>query len=285
MSKLTVVQCFCGNAPASASTKVQEAFCSFTCPGHASQTCGAGDHLTTYARTGTVPAGPANPATYGSLGCYTEATSGRALTGPLYTDDSLTTEKCAAKCAGFKYFGLEYRRECFCGNEPLGTGSVKVSQLECPYNCPGYRTQSCGGDNRLNLYEFGAAPVPETPLETAYSRDGCYSEAYLSPLAQGQRTLTSKQYFDDAMTVEKCATTCAGYTYFGLEYGRECFCGKSFTAGTANAAESDCSFACSGDGTQKCGAGDRLDIYKFGSRPPISSSTTALVSTVSYIRN
>jgi hypothetical protein len=24
------------------------------------------------------------------------------------------------------------------------------------------------------------------------------------------------------MTVESCAASCAGYTYFGVEYGREC---------------------------------------------------------------
>jgi WSC domain len=48
---------------------------------------------------------------YESIGCYTEATSTRALTGLSYFDDAMTVEKCAAACAGFDYFGIEYHRE------------------------------------------------------------------------------------------------------------------------------------------------------------------------------
>lgn len=48
---------------------------------------------------------------YESAGCYTEATSSRALTGSSYFDDNMTIEKCFAACSGFKYFGAEYGRE------------------------------------------------------------------------------------------------------------------------------------------------------------------------------
>lgn len=170
----------------------------------------------------------------------------------------MTVDKCAAKCAGFPLFGLEYHSECYCGTK-LQDGSQKTSQLECPYSCPGDRTQSCGGDLRLNLYEFEAKSIDE-PTETKYAREGCYTEAYTSPVGQGLRTLTGKSYFDDSMTVEKCSTACAGYTWFGLEYGRECYCGLSMNTGSVVSGDEDCSFACPGDNTQKCGAGDRLDV-------------------------
>lgn len=48
---------------------------------------------------------------YVYAGCHTEATSGRALTGKAYYDDLMTTEKCAAACAGYAWFGTEYGRE------------------------------------------------------------------------------------------------------------------------------------------------------------------------------
>jgi hypothetical protein len=64
------------------------------------------------------------------------------------------------------------------------------------------------------------------------------------------------------MTLDLCAASCSGYTYFGVEYGRECYCGNSFGAGSVAAAESDCSFTCPGNGQQLCGAGVRLSTYQ-----------------------
>lgn len=57
--------------------------------------------------------------------CYTDKTTSRVLTGSTYFDDSLTNEKCATACAGFKYFGTEYGRECYCGNT-LSDESIKT---------------------------------------------------------------------------------------------------------------------------------------------------------------
>lgn len=51
----------------------------------------------------------------------------------------------------------------------------------------------------------------------AYTFQGCFSEM------PGGRVLSDASFFDyDAMTLEKCATNCAAYTYFGVEYGGEC---------------------------------------------------------------
>jgi hypothetical protein len=45
---------------------------------------------------------------------------------------------------------------------------------------------------------------------------GCYTEG------TNARALASKSTAYDTMTLESCASDCAGYTYFGVEYGREC---------------------------------------------------------------
>jgi hypothetical protein len=49
---------------------------------------------------------------YSFVGCYTESTVWRALRGKSYSSDSMSLEICATTCAGFKWFGVEYAREC-----------------------------------------------------------------------------------------------------------------------------------------------------------------------------
>jgi len=61
------------------------------------------------------PTGPIIVQTIGAYsyaGCYTEATTGRALSQKTYANDNMTVEICYATCNGYAWFGLEYRREC-----------------------------------------------------------------------------------------------------------------------------------------------------------------------------
>ena len=75
------------------------------------------------------------------------------------------------------------------------------------------------------------------------------------------RALNAATFAADSMTLEACATYCAGYTYFGTEYARECYCGYSFNLGSASAPATDCSFTCMGNALEYCGAGLRLSVY------------------------
>ena len=76
------------------------------------------------------------------------------------------------------------------------------------------------------------------------------------------------------MTLEMCAADCQGFTYWGVEYGGECYCGNALQAGSVVAADSDCSFTCPGNAYEYCGAGNRLDLYKVGTATVSSSSAT-----------
>jgi iron transport multicopper oxidase len=49
---------------------------------------------------------------YSYVDCYTEATTGRALSSKTYANDSMTIESCAAFSLGYTWFGVEYQREC-----------------------------------------------------------------------------------------------------------------------------------------------------------------------------
>ena len=51
----------------------------------------------------------------------------------------------------------------------------------------------------------------------AYTRLGCYTDTVAA------RVLPDGPHADfDAQTLNKCATYCAGTSYFGVEYGGEC---------------------------------------------------------------
>lgn len=55
------------------------------------------------------------------------------------------------------------------------------------------------------------------PVE-GYEYAGCYTDSV------ADRTFTAKAHYDDAMTIEKCASACSDYSWFGVEYGREVSC-------------------------------------------------------------
>ena len=157
---------------------------------------------------------------YNYQGCYTEATTGRALSGTAYYNDQMTVEKCAVACKPFTYFGVEYSLECFCGNT-INEGSAKTTEAECSSACPGNAAEQCGAGNRLNMYKKSTPDTISTTSSAvaistpqSFTAKGCYTEA------KNGRALTGKAYYDDAMTIEKCSTACADFTYFGLEYYR-----------------------------------------------------------------
>ncbi|TAQ83468.1 hypothetical protein B7494_g8209 [Chlorociboria aeruginascens] len=256
--------------------------------------------ITSYTATPT-QSGPAIKYQVGNWafqGCFTEATTGRALQVSTFANDSMTLELCSAFCAGNSMFGVEYGRECYCGNT-LGAGSVKATiQSDCNFRCPGNVMEYCGAGNRLELYSLississtsilvssttsilisSSAPtlvsttLPPTtkssgmptgptivPSASGYNYLGCYTEGV------NTRALSGGLYANDSMTIQMCAVSCSAYTYFGAEYSRECWCGNSFGAGANLTSNSNCSMACAGDSTEYCGAGNRLSVYMKGS--------------------
>ncbi|OWP05583.1 hypothetical protein B2J93_459 [Marssonina coronariae] len=355
------------------------------------------------------PTGPAiRPVVsgYSFLGCYTESTTGRALSLSSYASDTMTLESCAAYCSAYSMFGVEYGRECYCGNS-LGAGSIKATnQADCSFLCPGDRATYCGAGVRLQLYGLAAtgpslsgasstgspassssvassaagsstgslvssptgssvgastglfvssatdapagssigpaalsstgssigsstgssAPIssPKSPATSAtstistlppasptslstpptttsarkpsgptivpsiglYHYLGCYTEG------TNVRALAGALYANDSLTMQTCAQACGEYTYFGAEYGRECWCGNSFGAGSVLAPKGDaeCTKLCAGDGSQYCGNGNRLSVYiKNGtvgggsSIPSAGPSAATVSSTVSSL--
>lgn len=101
---------------------------------------------------------------------------------------------------------------------------------QCSSECAGGGSQ-CGGAWALSLYNLS----PRTYV-------GCTRD---SPTR-----LLSFESSDNAMTVSSCLAACQGkgYTFGGVEYGRDCFCGNSVNGGS-KIDESFAGMSCAGGGT------------------------------------
>ncbi|KAH7376045.1 WSC domain-containing protein [Plectosphaerella cucumerina] len=293
-------ECYCGNALFTGGVIANELDCNTPCAGNGTQPCGGGSRLTLYLTTEVTGPG-VNPGVDGweSMGCYSEGTTGRALTYPAgLVASTMTVARCLTACraANFILAGIEYASECYCGNTISNGGAPAVDG--CNMLCNGNSTEYCGGPDRLNVYNFegqfeppsttstvpeptdpdasasGTAPATPTPTGPSqpdtvgpYTWYGCRTEG------TGIRALNGRTTAADTMTLETCQTFCAGFTYFGTEYGRECYCGNSFGTGSTSAPASDCNMRCAGNAGQYCGAGNRLSVYSLDGAAPSGSDT------------
>ncbi|XP_035693304.1 uncharacterized protein LOC118427567 isoform X2 [Branchiostoma floridae] len=89
------------------------------------------------------------------LGCYRDGGSLdiRDLTGDVMKDEeNLTPTSCLGHCTaeGYRYAGLQYGKECFCGDSFGQFGAAPES--ECSTPCTGSSADTCGGNWRNSIY-------------------------------------------------------------------------------------------------------------------------------------
>ncbi|KAF7881143.1 uncharacterized protein EAF02_007034 [Botrytis sinoallii] len=193
-------------------------------------------------------------------GCFIDPSSPSAL---LFRTDlnsqNMTVEICVDFCKGngYKYAGLEYYGECFCG---ASVGGPQTSESNCSFPCTGDNTESCGGNDILSVYQDTTFPTVDSTIISDYTPMGCYSD-----LGPNGRTLAWKQdQIPDAdLTIEACLQACkeGGYAFAGVEYSQECYCGVVLGNGTAKVDESNCQMTCNGNTTELCGGAANLYLY------------------------
>ena len=78
------------------------------------------------------------------------------LLGDFRHDDKsrMTPEFCQKICfdKNFKYAGVQYYWECFCGNTAPPTSKL-LSKSECKLPCSGDKSKICGGVWKMNIYK------------------------------------------------------------------------------------------------------------------------------------
>jgi hypothetical protein len=241
-------ECFCDSTIHGSQTTLANVKCNLECTGTPSEHCGGANAIAIY--EGSPVAGvvvPQNVNGYQYVDTFVDEP--RVLPTRHYLQD-VTVASCISACSGsgFPYAGVEYGNECWCGTAvPSGT----TGGLQASMPCAGDSTQYCGGSNALQVYH--GTPVPVV-LSTGFTNGVCVKGS-----TSGARTLSVSIPTTATMTITECATACASYTYYGVEYGNECYCGNEFTVGTAFS--SSCNMPCAGDSQQKCGGPDALNIY------------------------
>jgi len=207
---------------------------------------------------------PVLPKYWVDAGCYSEATSGRALVGARITgDQNMSVDQCASYCMakGFLLAGLEYGQECYCGMNLLG-GAAPLKSSRCNVACKGNMYQNCGGAGSLSLYKHSRLTYQDCTQNSATI--GCVADT-----TTGARLLNGPSYVNNtAMTREMCSDFCrrSKQLYFGIEYSTQCYCGNSFTGFAGNSLPplidpSSCNMPCSGNPTQYCGGSRALNLY------------------------
>ncbi|KZV81941.1 WSC-domain-containing protein, partial [Exidia glandulosa HHB12029] len=287
------VECHCGKGISADIVSAPVSECSTLCPGDNTQTCGAGWRISLYAKdVNTMPVYSLPTGWSTLMECAYDSAA------RLFTDTQVnylttnTPSVCASHCAdgGYAYSGVEYGRECYCGNT-LATSLVARPDSDCYMDCAGDATQNCGGNWAVQLYSnpslvasrsasaSASASTTSTsgsPTSSSVAFPSDWSVLHACSVDNGNRILPQTNTLNDN-TPARCAQLCysRGYKVSGTEYGRECYCGDSFSFPPVDRPASECSFACTGDATQKCGAGWRIQLVGDSS---LGSSTTTSTS-------
>ncbi|KAG5980467.1 hypothetical protein E4U55_003993 [Claviceps digitariae] len=192
-------------------------------------------------------------------GCFQEGKDSNALIFRSSLDTAnMTVEMCMAECKGngFRYAGLEYYGVCFCGATVDG---AQIDESKCSFPCSGDKTQKCGGDKTLSVWQDPTFPNAEGITVDSYKSLGCYTDE-----SSKGRTLSYPMDLGAVIcTPKSCLAACEkqGFPFAGIEYGNQCFCGVVLANDTVKVDSSQCDFSCLDDSSTKCGGRSRLSLW------------------------
>jgi len=193
------------------------------------------------------------------LGCWIdESTRDLPTVSSISGTSSVDVETCSSSCSGYQYFGVQYGVECRCGSS-FGLYGRSTYDSDCSMNCVGNSNEKCGASWKNSIW---------TPFynSATFSYLGCYVDC--SGTNCNIRDLAHSISLS-SVTLESCQAGCsaAGYSFFGVQYGDQCYCGHGY--GTlGKAAEADCNMPCNGNSNDICGAAYRNSIYTSYNRVP-----------------
>lgn len=153
-------------------------------------------------------------------GCFQDPTSQPALDyRSSLPSNNMTVELCVAECKGngYRYAGLEYYGECFCGDSVNGP---QLPESSCTYPCSGNTSETCGGFDILSVWQDPTFEPVDNSTISDYVAVGCYTDN-----STVGRTLSFQVDIADtaSMSTETCLQTCkdGGYPFAGTEFARK----------------------------------------------------------------
>ncbi|PVH81496.1 copper radical oxidase [Cadophora sp. DSE1049] len=272
-------ECYCDNAISNGGTLAPEGVsgCSMLCNGNFSEYCGGPSRLDVYDFNKTVTLPPWNTTSLSSTSSVVSSSSTRLVvtttslssSSLVSTVISTTSSKSSTLSTSTKSSSVSSSTS---SSSKISSSSVTSgSSISSSFSSLSTRIQVVSSSSSTVSSSATAAPTLENkPTVGSYNYYQCRTEG------TGVRALSGAASANDLMTIEMCAASCAGYTYFGTEYGRECYCGNSFGTGSTVAPTTDCSFTCAGNAYEYCGAGNRLTVYVLnGTALPSTSSVSS----------
>ncbi|KAL7423501.1 hypothetical protein Q5752_001081 [Cryptotrichosporon argae] len=260
--------CVCGKT-APASLEYPYYFCSTTCAGNSSETCGASGYADAYivtvasstnssanaTATASSAAATATSTTSGATykGCYQD-TGVTGLTGFTFHTATMTVEMCTSGCKeiGYSLAALESGYYCYCGN--TWAGGAQLPESSCSTNCYGNSAEKCGAGSIASLYDTTNAAAPANKSSTWV---GCYADTGSTHL------LTGSTYNTQYNGAELCQTSCKqqGFSLSGVEGGNGCYCGNAFSTTPSRVPSGLCQTGCLGNTAAYCGGSGYIDVY------------------------
>lgn len=257
LSGVSGTSCYCG-AGWTGGSVIADFKCTTPCAGNSTQICGAYNTISLWNSS----SGPDAPAQLqsGYMGCYTDSSNSRTLTGYSYTSPAMTNAICKTTCAnqGFAMAGTEVGNQCFCGNT-IGSGNTRTASTICNTPCAGNSASLCGASWRMSLFNTSVANVQPSNnasnstsnLNNGLKSKGCYSDF---------GTLNQGAYTSGYMTIDQCVSYCKGmsYAFAGLTAGNGCRCGNT---SPSNLAGPLCTTPCVSNDKQTCGGSGYVDVW------------------------
>jgi hypothetical protein len=277
-------ECYCSDnfnvANAIYSGDQECGMCNTQCRGNAPQICGGTWAANVYYDSSVTPTLPTQikktglPNSVQYLGCFADFDAPtRILPVKLQGWGDLSLEICRSLCSAsnYPYSGLEYGKECWCGDKfnlsnPIYSGNMETNMcnMQCSQGSTG--TEICGGPWAANVYyDSSVTPIPppqtkKTDLPGHAQYLGCADSTVLSiPLQDGKY-----------QTVSSCIAACTAlnYSYSGVHGGSECRCGNAISNNIIYQDEGNCKTRCKGNSSETCGGHSYVNVYSC--TPPVA---------------
>jgi hypothetical protein len=213
-------ECYCGSTLASTSALADSTQCGMSCKGSNSEYCGGPSRMQVYQLNASAPVSSSSsavsssaaamssaPVLVNSTGSLTSSVSlASSVVSTLVSQSSSTTVSASASSSAVV-------------STPLATISSSTSTLAANFSSS-VATPVTTTSIVSSPASSSAAPTQtSTPLSkhlSDYTSVGCFID-------QTPRVLTPLAADNKSMTLDLCAALCSGYTFFGTEYGSECY--------------------------------------------------------------
>ncbi|KAF2492456.1 WSC-domain-containing protein [Lophium mytilinum] len=271
-------QCFYGSAIPLASVKVDETKCTtLTCAGDASQMCGGtGTYMSVYYDSlrfdpvsGNILIPGASSSAAASSTSSTKTSSAAASSTSSTRTSSSTVVSSTVGSSSTSSTVLSTVSSAVSSTVSSSSTVSVSSSSSSSISATGSSTSSSASSTSPSA---SATPIP--PSIGLYDYSDCRSDNITI------RTLTGLKWVNGAMTIELCASACAGFNYFGVEYSDECYCGNTLSYGSFATTDGRCNMNCAGNVNEICGGQKGMTMYKLHNLPS-SSSSSSRVSTSS----